>query len=295
MQQTGVVWAWLTRLTAAAVVPMGLLGGCDSGSRQSMAESESIFAGVSSSQTPLDAARDMIDQYDADKRFRGTQLVSNAPWGGEDVYVAVYVDQVQNDPDPGVRALAAWALARHGKPEHAELILPLLDPKNDKLVRLIAARSLQRLHNPAVVETLIKSTDLDFETDPRVRGAAATALGQYAETRVLQALIKATDDDSLAVNTAALGSLKVLTGQDLPSDPTEWVRWLNGTNDPFAGRGTYMYPAFERDRDWFEYLPFVSGPPNEKSAEPVGYSPLVRAQQAEAASPPTAAEPAAKP
>lgn len=283
-------------LRAATWALLGLAGlaGCESATTRRIADSESILA-ASAPQTPLDAAREMIDQYDADKRFRGTLLVSNAPWGGEDVYLAVYVDQVQNDPDMGVRAVAAWALARHGKPEHAELIVPLLDPKNDPFVRLTAARSLQRLHNPKVIDALLKSTEPDTESDPRVRAAACTALGQYAQTRVLQGLIRATDDDALSVNTAALASLKTLTGQDLPADPVEWVKWLRDNKTPFANRGTYTYPAFERDNYWYEYIPFVAAPPNEKPGEPAGYSPLAQADAEADAAPAIPVEPVPAP
>lgn len=272
------------------------LAACENATTDRIARSESILAAAPSS-TPLDAAREMVDQYDANKRFRGTLLISNAPWGGEDVYLAVYADHVQNDPDTGVRAVSAWALARHGKPEHAELIAPLLDAKNDPFVRLTAARALQRLHNPKVIDALIKSTE-ETETDPRVRAAACTALGQYAQTRVLQALIRSTDDDSLAVNSAALAALKTLTGQDLPADPANWVKWLRDNPQPFAARGTYTYPAFERENYWYEYLPFVPPPPNERPGEPAGFSPLAAAQAepAATATPPSPAPaPAAKP
>lgn len=261
-------------MTAALLGPLAGLGGCsDSPAAKRIAEGESIFA-LFETAKPADAARDMVNPYDADKRFRGTYLISNAPWGGQDVYVAVYVDQIKNDPDMGVRAVAAWALAMHGKPEHAELIVPLLDPANGKFVRLSAARSLQRLHNPKVVDAIIETTDTRRELDPQVRAECCTALGQYAETRVLQALIKATDDDSLVVNKAALDSLKTLTGQEFGADPRPWVKWSKETANPFALRTQYTYPVFNRDRDWLEYIPFVPQPPNETPASPAGLSPV---------------------
>jgi hypothetical protein len=271
-----------------ALLALTALGGCDTSTRDRMANSESVFAGANP-RTPVDAATDMINQYDANRRFRGTLEIANAPWGGQDVYIAVYVDHVQNDPDPGVRAIAAWALARHGRPEHAPLITPLLDPKFDRTVRFTAARSLQRLHNPEVVPALIKSTEPESEADAQVRAESAIALGQYAQTRVLQALIRATDDDSLVVNEAALQSLRTLTGQSFPADPIPWVQWLKDEREPFAKRQPFTFPAFSRDRFWYEFLPFVPPPPNEVAAQPTGYSPLAAAQEEPAPSPPAPA------
>ena len=59
--------------------------------------------------SPSEAARDMFDQYDSDKRRTGTVLISNAPFGGTEVYVKAYRDMVNNEHDPIVKATAIRA------------------------------------------------------------------------------------------------------------------------------------------------------------------------------------------
>ncbi len=248
-------------------------GGCDEAAKQRAEQSESIF-GLVTPQRPIDAAKDMINPYDADKRFRGTNAIANAPFGGADVYVKVYVDQIRNDPDMGVRAVAARALSLHGQPEHAELIIPLLTVKDDRRVRLEAARALQRIHADKAIDPLIAATDPKREADQEVRAEAATALGQYAIGKVAQALIAALDDDRLVVNLAAHESLKTLTGEHLPPDRKVWLSWLTESKTPFAGQKPYIYPVYSRDKSWVEYLPFIPPPPNEVPASPVGMPPV---------------------
>ncbi len=263
-----------TALLAAALAPIACLAvACDEASKQRAEESGSIF-GALTPQKPIDAARDMINPYDADKRYRGTNAIANAPFGGGDVYIKVYEDQIKNDPDSGVRAVAARALSLHGRPEHAELILPLLTNKDDRRVRLEAARALQRIHAEAAVDPLIAATDPRREIDHEVRAEAATALGQYAVGKVAQALIAALDDDHLVVNVAAHESLKTLTGQTIPPDRKAWVSWLSEAKAPFAAQKPYIYPVYARDKSWVEYIPFVPPPPNEIPASPVGMKPV---------------------
>jgi len=266
----------MPRTRCAGWLCLGLIAaacgtGCDPAAKQRAEESGSIFA-LFSEPKPIDAARDMVNPYDPDKRFRGTTLIANAPFGGTDVYVKVYEDQVKNDPDVGVRGIAARALSLHGRPEHALLIVPLLKEK-ERMPRLEAARALQRIHNPAVVDALIAAVDSRKEVDAEVRAEAAIALGQYAENKVLQGLIAAVDDDSLTAGRAARESLKTLTGQELGEDMKAWLAWFDKTKEPFAGRTQYIYPVFNREFYWIEYLPFVSPPPNEVASTPVGMTP----------------------
>ncbi len=256
------------------VLLAALLASCDEASRQRAEQSGSIF-GAFTPQKPLDAAKDMINPYDADKRYRGTNAIANAPFGGGEVYIKVYEDQIRNDPDTGVRAVAARALSLHGRPEHAELIIPLLTVKDDRRVRLEAARALQRIHADKAVDPLIAATDPKREFDHEVRAEAAAALGQYAQGKVAQALIAALDDDHLVVNIAAHDSLKTLTGQSLPPDRKAWLSWLTESRAPFAQQRAYIYPVYRRDKTWLEYVPFVPLPPNETAASPVGMPPVV--------------------
>lgn len=263
------LWAWLTPLALLA------LAGCDRNTLDRVEESESILGFIPSPPSPADAARWSQDPFDRDKRFRGTNLLANAPFGGEDVYVQTYRMKLGAPPaqgpdeDSGVRGVAARALSLHGDGRDAALIIPLLADK-DRRTRLEGVRALQRLHNPAAIDPLIKALDPKEEDDYDVRAEAANALAQYAEPRVLQPLIAALDDDYLAVSRAARNSLLTLTGEDFGEDQRAWLDWRKTTQTPFAKRSEYQYPVFNRDRYWFEYIPLVPQPPNEIAAAPAG-------------------------
>src|SRR5690606_416739 len=62
--------------------------------------------------SPGQAAEMATDPYSAENRYRGTTLLSSADFGGEGVYIQLYVDGA-DDPDPSVRAAAIRALGRH--------------------------------------------------------------------------------------------------------------------------------------------------------------------------------------
>ena len=265
-----------------------LAAGCDSASLDAAAESGSLLAMVSPD-TPAQAARDMVDPYSPEKRFTGTLKIANAPFGGEDVYLKIYREHLADEnEDPGDRAVSAVALSLHGSGEDVPLILPLTKSP-DKRVRLAATRSLQRLHNPVAIDplgALSRPTRVEIRRNPTtgepttipipgedekdVRAAACVALGQYADARSLQALISATDDDDLLVSRSASDSLKTLTGQNFGDDRRAWVKWDAETKEPFAGRTDFFYPIFDREKYFWEYIPFVPGPPNETPGTPAG-------------------------
>lgn len=250
--------------------------GCEA--TQNARGAKSIFA-IGKGPTPGEAATSALDKYDPAKRAEGTLLLANAPWGGEDPYVELYVDAVK-DPDANVRIAGLRGLARHGSPENAEIIAACLFDEN-VLVRREAARALQRIHNPEVVPSLLvairepdpspTARNTDTEKDAEVRAAAANALGQYAENRVVVGLIDAMADSQLSVNYNALESLRTLTGQNLGYDQKAWQEWYSGVETAFAARQAYEYPVFQRDAAWYEYLPLVPSPPNEPEDAPVGF------------------------
>ena len=262
-------------LAAGSAVAVVLVSGCGSDlNTQQAAKTESIF-GLFSPPKPAEAAAWSQDPFDPDKRYRGTNLLANAPFGGEEVYVRMFASKLgappatEPDPDPGVRGIAARALGMHGDPASAELITPLLK-ESDKNVRLEAARALQRLHNPRAVEFMLPLVQQKNEIDADVRSEIATGLGQYAERRVVQGLIGALDDDSFLVTSATRRSLETLTGEDFAEDQRAWLVWLGKSENPFAGRKPFLYPVFNRDKFWYERLPFIPPPPNEISSSPVG-------------------------
>lgn len=224
--------------------------------------------------TPAQAARDMLDPYDADKRRNGIVLISNAPFGGVEVYVAAYRDMVLNERDPLVKAAAIRALARWGDPEDAMRIAPYLTFENVQ-VRWEAAKGLQRLHNPVVVPDLVKTLG-DANEHEDVRIAAATALGQYPEDRAFQGLVAALDSRELAINEAAEQSLHDITGQSLGLDPPAWLAWYDANTkqgDAFAGSLVYFYPVYWREDTFWEKLTFWTSRNFEKPGQPAGLRP----------------------
>jgi HEAT repeat protein len=236
--------------------------------------------------SPEEAARMALDEENADNRYRGTLLLANAPFGGEPIYITMYEDYI-DDEEPNVRAAATRALGNHGETRHAELVIgSLKDP--EPLVRLEAARALQRLHNPIAIDALMErlaetvivvdersnaKKRLDVEPNTDVRAESAHALGQYADRRAVEKLIEALADRQLRVTHNALAALRTLTGQDFGLDRRAWQEWYAAAADPFAARAAYVYPVYHRDRTIFEYLPLVPPPPNEQPSSPVGMNP----------------------
>jgi HEAT repeat protein len=254
---------------------LAVLSGCLSEeTANEMASRESVLAPLFNNTTEFDAVVWANDEYDADKRARGTAMLAFSPVGGKPDYVRILYVRYLTDKDANVRAVAVTALGRHGSPDHVPLIVPLLkDPSRS--VRFAAACTLQRLHNPVAVTPLLDSLDPRTEPDGAIRAEVADALGQYAEPRVLDGLAAALDDSDIVVNQRALASLKTLTGQSLPADRRAWTRWLHTTTTPFAGRTTYFYPAYSRSRTLLEHIPFIPQPPNEVPGQPIGM-PAVR-------------------
>lgn len=221
-----------------------------------------------------------IDPYDADKRYRGTMLLSNAYFAGQSVYIKLFEDAAK-DPDASVRIAGTRALANHGDSTHVPIIVKNLQDK-EPLVRLEAARGLQRLHGEeAIVPLMNASRDPEMvrgsqgsEENPDIRTAAAVALGQYRKTEVVQHLIAIMADSKLSVNNASLDSLRTLTGQDLGFDRRDWLAWFNETHEPFVAGTPFIYPVFYRDKTIWEYFPFVPPPPNEVASTPAGMPPI---------------------
>jgi hypothetical protein len=236
-----------------------------------------VFAGP----TPKEAAAMAVDEYDPNARFKGIQMLASASFAGEEPYMRLFRERLQ-DEDPGVRGLAARAIGAHGTPADAPTIVAMLtDP--DVEVRIDAARALQRLHNPQAIPGLITRLDPEKEQEPRVRQEAAVALGQYQDDQVVEKLIASLADEDLGVNTRVQESLRTLTGNDFGTDRAAWQGWYRSVSaGVFARAAGYTYPVFQRDKRWYEYLPFVPSPPNESPALPAGLSPVSAARRAPA-------------
>ena len=252
----------LCLLPAACAENDDLRGGAGRGSGESVLE---LFTPP----TPAEAAAWATDPYDPDKRQRGVLLLAGASFGGERVYLNMYRLSLE-DEDAGVRAAASRALALHGMVDDAPAIAALMRDDESVLVRREAARALQRIHNPEVVEALLAAADDAREEDGDVRAAATVALGQYREFRVVQGLIGALQDRLLRVNDGAVASLATLTGEDFGLDTAAWLAWVGDTVDLFEGATPYEYPVFQRDPTFAEKILPWRSPPNEIASQPVG-------------------------
>ena len=229
--------------------------------------SDSLLAAIAPP-SPGEAADMALDVEDSDRRLRGTLLLANAPWGGGDAYLSMYRDYVDDD-EPAIRAAATRALGNHGEVADAETVAERLADESP-LVRVEAARALQRIHNPEVIPSMLDRLDREIEPEADIRAEIADGLGQYAEFSVLQGLISSLGDRQLRVTHAARASLRTLTGQDFGFDRPAWTEWVSAAEDPFLARAAYVYPIFDRPRRFWEYLPFVPPPPNEEAAMPLG-------------------------
>lgn len=202
---------FVTLITLALLAVLLTQGGClSAASRKRASDSGSIFAAFGPP-TPAEAAAMMADPFDADKRYKGVTWISNAPWGGADVYLRVYRELIANEKeDPGVRAVAARALAMHGSVEDALLIAPLLK-SDDKRVRQTATRALQRLHNPAVIPDLVLCVDtndrvvirvITTNTDVEAANARARIVNPTApvDAQVFAAVAREVSRDPYAAN-----------------------------------------------------------------------------------------------
>ena len=219
--------------------------------------------------SPEQASLWMVDPTDPDNRRRGTVLISNSPFGGQDVYVSWYRDSVLQENDPLVKAVAISALGRHGRPDDALRIAVSLADDDAFQVRWEAAKALQRLHNAAVVPVLIATLRLDGE-ESDIRVSAAIALGQYPQDRVFQALVAAFDSPDLSINEAARRALETLTGTDHGLEPEPWLLWYKGVKDPFAFQQEYLYPTYHREETFLEKLAFWTKKTYEQPAPPAG-------------------------
>jgi hypothetical protein len=264
--------SWLDRSGAAFAVAAGvsLCGLAACGSMEMRPGARSVFDFMRGPDVQ-DSAKWALDPYDADKRYRGTLSLANEPYANDPVYIKLFMDNA-SDVDPGVRQASLRGLANHGGAVHAPIAVELLKDK-DISVRLEAARTLQRLHNPVAVPALIDALDAEKEPEAIVRAEVASALGQYAQPRVIDRLISALDDANLAVNRNTLTSLRILTGQDFGYDRGAWAAWNKDARDTFAAGSVYTYQGFYRDKFWYEYLPFVPPPPNEPVSTPAGFQP----------------------
>ncbi|MFM7260897.1 MAG: HEAT repeat domain-containing protein [bacterium] len=252
--------------TGANILLAGLAicaSGCDT-----ISSDFSSFADSFTPPTPAQAAQWAADPNDRENARRGTVLLANAPWGGALPYLRMYRLYAEDSLDPLVRAAALQALGRHGDPEDAVLVAKSI-ASPFRQVRLAAAKALQRLHDPAVADTIWPRL-VDGSEDSDVRVELAIALAQYPTPAVFQALVAALSQRELAVNVAAVDSLRTLTGQTLAIDEDAWLAYYASTSTPFATSRVYLYPTFVRELDLWDHLLFWQPVVVEAPDVPVG-------------------------
>ena len=276
----------LTRTVTALAIALATLGGCDT-----IQSDFSQFADSFSQPTPAEAAQWAADPNDRENARRGTVLLANAPWGGAAPYLKMYRLYAEDSLDPLVRAAALQALGRHGDAADAPLVAKSLTSPF-RQVRLAASKALQRLHDPAVADTLWPRL-VDRAEDSDVRTEIAIALGQYQTPAVFQALVSALSQRELAVNVASLDSLRTLTGQNLGLEEDDWLRYYASTTAPFASGRTYIYPTFVRQLDVWDRLIFWMPTVFETPNTPVGMKVLGARRTDDASATDGAAAPAA--
>ena len=256
------------------LLPLLLIVGCDT-----ISEDFNDFAETFSPPSPFEAATWASDFNDPGKQRRGIVLLSNSYFGGSEANLKLYRLLVASDTeqlvDPLVRAAAIQALGRWGDPEDAKLIAPFLKDESYEQIRLESAKSLQRLHDDSV-EGAIWRRLVDEDEVESIRTELAIALGQYPSDASFQALVRALDDRSLALNLAAVDSLRILTGENYGLNGQSWIAWYESTKKPFVDSETFLYPTFTRKITFFERLIFWAPVTFEKPSVPRGLEPKAR-------------------
>ena len=220
--------------------------------------------------SPQEAAQWAVDTTDAENMRRGVVLLGTSSFGGVDAYVKLYRFYVKDMRDPLVQAAAIRALSQFGHSEDALLIAERLSSAFPH-VRLAAAIGLQRIHNPAVTETMWRKLQEESETQ-ETRVELAIGLGQYPQDDVFQGLVAALDHSELTVNVAALDSLRLMTGHDLGLYRTRWLGWYSTTPeaDRFVDENNYLYPTYQRHMAFWDYVVFWDIPQWQSPRVPTG-------------------------
>lgn len=207
-----------------------------------------------------------------DARREALITIATSSAGDEPVYVDFYRATLGDTTvDPTVAAVAAAALANHGRPEDTGRLTPLLT-RDEVFLRWQAAVSLQRLHNPQAIAPLIGAATSD--EDPDVRMAAATALGQYPRREVFDALTTVLDDRDYGVSRAAREALALFTQYDAGDDPRAWRDYADAhAATLFNQPGPFTYTPYPPSRGLLSSIILFWQKPVAQPEFPTGYTP----------------------
>lgn len=242
-----------------------VLAGCDT-----ISSDLSSLGDIFNPPTPAEAAAWAVDTSNPENQRRGIALLASAPWGGAEPYQKLYRLYVEEPTDPIVKGFAVRALGRHGDAGDAAMVAKQLTSQY-RTVRLEAAKALQRLHDPAVADVMWKKL-IDQVEDSEIRTELAIGLGQYPNDSVFQALVAAVDHRELAVNLAALDSLHTMTGKDFGLSQKAWIEWRASVDASNAYRADerFLYPTFQREKGFWDYVLFWMPLSFEDPAMPIG-------------------------
>jgi len=136
--------------------------------------------------SPLNAAKQMEDQYFPDERRIGIVRLSDEDFGRRPPYTKRYEQIAQFDPDWLVRANAIRALNRSRDADATPIFIKALTDDND-LVRTEAAKALSNIPDDNAVPSLLKLVgDPNENRDVRIWSAAA--LRHYKTLEVARTL-----------------------------------------------------------------------------------------------------------
>ncbi|HMB94590.1 MAG TPA: HEAT repeat domain-containing protein [Tepidisphaeraceae bacterium] len=182
--------------------------------------------------SPLNAAKQMEDQYFPDERRIGIVRLSDEDFGRRPPYTKRYEQIAQFDPDWLVRANAIRALNRSRDADATPIFIKALTDDND-LVRTEAAKALNNIPDENAVSTLLKVvTDTNQSRDTRIWSAAA--LKHYKTLEVARTLASQLGGREFGVAWQSRKSLVAITGKDLHYDEGAWLDYLTGPEKPFG-------------------------------------------------------------
>lgn len=225
------------------LVLAGCISGCD-GAKTRWQESRR------SPQQWLDVA---LESRQADERRKAVDALASGRAATEEWAVKAFDSIARTDVDSMVRVAALRGLRRSMSAATVPTLVKLLTPGTPPAdarpapgpVRWEAMQLLRDIgrdgnvpadRQSAVAEVLVQRAERD--PDRNVRIAAVEAMGDYRETRVTQALLAALKDRDFAMQSAAEGSLRRITGESHAYDAEEWSTALSKSPAQSQGPAT---------------------------------------------------------
>jgi HEAT repeat protein len=165
------------------------------------------------------------------------EKLNDAPEEAE-LVSAELAQRIQTETDPAVRIEIVKALGDSRSASAADVLRAGLGyprPDPDAEVRLAICASWGRVGGDEARAMLASA--LANDTDGDVRVQAAQSLGEFNHSGNMQALAAALEDSNIAVQHAAMQSMKSVTGQDFGEDAKAWQEYAQ------SGAATQRSPS----------------------------------------------------